>query len=244
MPGDVGDRRHQRDVGAADVVARVAGGHRRDHQLRHADRQRPHRRASRSPCCPSRPRRARRRCGPRRTAAARAPRPPSAIAPTAVAAVGQRAEVGARLGGDLLARDVGLAAARRAAACRRRPRARRRRPARAARAGTRTPRPSCRACRSAGRSAISGTSTASRAPCSRRAQHRVADLGRAVAVLERRPVRRHVAVVADRGQQVVELVHERVLPADRCGPAATSAPRTGGRPRTRARCGSPALPSE
>ena len=48
-----------------------------------------------------------------------------------------------------------------------------------------------------------------------RAQHRVAHLGGAVAVLERGAVRRDVAVVADRRQQVVQLVHERVLPADR-----------------------------
>src|SRR4051812_7943275 len=47
-----------------------------------------------------------------------------------------------------------------------------------------------------------------------RAQHRVADLGSAVAVLERRAVRGDVGVVADRTQEVVDLVDERVLPAD------------------------------
>src|SRR5215207_5341809 len=47
-----------------------------------------------------------------------------------------------------------------------------------------------------------------------RPQHRVADLRRAVAVLQRRPVRRDVGVVPDRREQVVQLVHERVLPAD------------------------------
>jgi hypothetical protein len=41
--GHVGDRRHHRHVDPADVVARVSGGHRRDHQLGHADRQRLHR---------------------------------------------------------------------------------------------------------------------------------------------------------------------------------------------------------
>src|SRR5919197_3708405 len=46
------------------------------------------------------------------------------------------------------------------------------------------------------------------------AQDRVAHLGRAGAVLERGAVGRDVGVVADRGQQVVDLVHERVLPAD------------------------------
>ena len=56
--------------------------------------------------------------------------------------------------------------------------------------------------------------TVSRAPDSRRAHDRVAHLGGAVAVLERGAVRGDVAVVADRGQQVVELVHEGVLPAD------------------------------
>src|SRR5918999_2700217 len=45
-------------------------------------------------------------------------------------------------------------------------------------------------------------------------EHRVADLGGAVAVLERGTVRGHVAVVPDRGQEVVQLVHEGVLPAD------------------------------
>src|ERR1700741_5036866 len=48
----------------------------------------------------------------------------------------------------------------------------------------------------------------------RRAQHRVADLGGATAVLQRGAVRSDVAVVADRGQQVVQLVDEAVLPAD------------------------------
>ena len=57
-------------------------------------------------------------------------------------------------------------------------------------------------------------STVSRAPGLGGAQHRVADLGGAVAVLERRAVRRDVGVVADRRQEVVDLVHERVLPAD------------------------------
>ena len=44
-----------------------------------------------------------------------------------------------------------------------------------------------------------------------RANDRVAHLGRAVAVLERRPVGRDVAVLGDRRQEVVELVNERVL---------------------------------
>src|SRR5687768_15306489 len=48
----------------------------------------------------------------------------------------------------------------------------------------------------------------------RGSQHRVADLGGAVAVLERGAVRPDLAVVADGGQQVVQLVDEGVLPAD------------------------------
>src|SRR4051794_27612808 len=46
-----------------------------------------------------------------------------------------------------------------------------------------------------------------------RPQHRVADLRGAVAVLHRRAVRGDVGVVADRGQEVVDLVDEGVLPA-------------------------------
>ena len=42
QPGDVGDRGHHHDVGDADVGRDVAGGERRDHQLRHAERQRAH----------------------------------------------------------------------------------------------------------------------------------------------------------------------------------------------------------
>src|SRR5918992_2669278 len=45
-------------------------------------------------------------------------------------------------------------------------------------------------------------------------EHRVAHLGGAVAVLERRAVRRNVAVVPDGGHEVVQLVDEGVLPAD------------------------------
>src|SRR4029453_220665 len=48
----------------------------------------------------------------------------------------------------------------------------------------------------------------------RRADDRVRDLGCAVAVLERRPVWRHVRAVGDRRQEVVELVDERLAPAD------------------------------
>ena len=47
-----------------------------------------------------------------------------------------------------------------------------------------------------------------------RADDRVADLGRAIPVLEGRTVRRDVAVAGDRGEQVVDLVDEGVLPAD------------------------------
>src|SRR4051812_6249590 len=46
------------------------------------------------------------------------------------------------------------------------------------------------------------------------AQHRVADLGGAIAVLERRAMRRDVRVLADRREEVVDLVDEGVLPAD------------------------------
>jgi hypothetical protein len=62
-----------------------------------------------------------------------------------------------------------------------------------------------------------------------RAQHGVADLRGAIAVFERRPVRRDVAVVADRGQEVVQPGARRCAPSRSCAPAATSAPRTGGR---------------
>src|SRR5918999_3303332 len=48
----------------------------------------------------------------------------------------------------------------------------------------------------------------------RRPEHCVAHLGGAVAVLERRAVRGHVAVVPDGGEEVVQLVHEGVLPPD------------------------------
>src|SRR5258708_272576 len=51
-------------------------------------------------------------------------------------------------------------------------------------------------------------------PALRRAHDRVTDLGRAVAVLERRTVRGDVTVRGDRVQHVMELVHERVAPAD------------------------------
>src|SRR6476620_8502544 len=47
-----------------------------------------------------------------------------------------------------------------------------------------------------------------------RADDRVADLGCAVAVLERGAVGGDVRVVGDRPEQMVELVHERVAPAD------------------------------
>src|SRR6478735_2567249 len=46
------------------------------------------------------------------------------------------------------------------------------------------------------------------------AQHRVADLRGAVAVLEGRAVRPDLRVLADRREEVVDLVDERVLPAD------------------------------
>src|SRR6476661_2020820 len=47
-----------------------------------------------------------------------------------------------------------------------------------------------------------------------RADDRVADLGGAIAVFERRPVRRDVGVVRDRLEHVVQLVDEGVAPAD------------------------------
>src|SRR5262245_57885073 len=47
-----------------------------------------------------------------------------------------------------------------------------------------------------------------------RADDRVADLCRPIAVLEGGAVRRDVGIVGDRPEQVVELVHERVAPAD------------------------------
>src|SRR5665647_3784050 len=46
------------------------------------------------------------------------------------------------------------------------------------------------------------------------ADDRVAHLGGAVAVLERRAVRSDIGVLDDRGQEVVDLVDEGVLPAD------------------------------
>ena len=69
----------------------------------------------------------------------------------AVAGLRQRREVDAGRRGDLLARDVGLAAVRRPERSPRRPRARRRRRAGGGRAGRRTRPPSCRASRRAGR---------------------------------------------------------------------------------------------
>src|SRR5262245_64889848 len=47
-----------------------------------------------------------------------------------------------------------------------------------------------------------------------RAQDRVGHLGAAVAVFERRSVRRHVVLPRDRLEHVTELVDERVAPAD------------------------------
>ena len=44
--GNVDDRGHHRHVGDADIGADVAGGERRQHQFRDADRQRPHRRGA------------------------------------------------------------------------------------------------------------------------------------------------------------------------------------------------------
>src|SRR5687767_6014217 len=52
------------------------------------------------------------------------------------------------------------------------------------------------------------------APALPRADDRVADLGGSVAVLERRAVRSDVRVVGDGGEEVVQLVDERVAPAD------------------------------
>src|SRR5512133_2340558 len=46
------------------------------------------------------------------------------------------------------------------------------------------------------------------------AQDRVADFRSAIAVLERRTQRGGLRVLRDRPQQVMDLVHERVLPAD------------------------------
>src|SRR5207248_2778774 len=48
----------------------------------------------------------------------------------------------------------------------------------------------------------------------RRADDRVADLGGAVAVLEGGAVRRNLVLSRDRPEEVVQLVHERVAPAD------------------------------
>src|SRR2546423_7180836 len=47
-----------------------------------------------------------------------------------------------------------------------------------------------------------------------RSHDRLADLRRAIAVLERRAVRCDVAVVGDRAQEVMHLVHERIAPSD------------------------------
>src|SRR3954451_21624731 len=47
-----------------------------------------------------------------------------------------------------------------------------------------------------------------------RAYDRLADLRRAIAVLERRAVRCDVAVLGDRAQEVMHLVHERIPPSD------------------------------
>src|SRR3954463_9121306 len=47
-----------------------------------------------------------------------------------------------------------------------------------------------------------------------RAHDRLADLRRAIAVLERRAVRCDVAVLGDRAQEVMHLVHERISPSD------------------------------
>ncbi len=94
------------DVGRADVRARVAGGDRRDHQLRHADRQRAH------------------RLGDERRSPPEPPSPSDAVEPAlgvqaphdlrgaarhrldggaAVAGGGERVDVGAGRRGDLLA---------------------------------------------------------------------------------------------------------------------------------------------
>src|SRR5207302_1873029 len=47
-----------------------------------------------------------------------------------------------------------------------------------------------------------------------RAQDRVTHLGRPIAILEVRAIRPYVSAGGDRLQKVVDLVHERVLPAD------------------------------
>ena len=115
MPGDVGDRRHQRDVGrrrrsracrpAATVETISLGtptGSARIAAVAIAVLPEPPAAStpSKRPSACSRARERRGRVGHR---------------PDRGAAVGQRAEVGAGLARDLLARDVGLAAARRAA---------------------------------------------------------------------------------------------------------------------------------
>ncbi len=137
------------DVDGADVRPRVAGGDRRDDQLRHADRQRAHRLARRSTSRPSRRGRGSRRAAPPRAADAPPPRrraPSPSIAAPRSPRGHEPGDVDAARLRDLVARDVGRR--------QRLPRIpastqqRRRRRARAAgRAGTRTRRPSCRACR-------------------------------------------------------------------------------------------------
>ena len=116
-PGHVGHRRHQADVGTADVVARVAGRDGGDHQLGHADRQRLHRgrrdRRVARPAGGQDPVEAALAVQPRRQRGGRVRHRAHRGA-----AVGQRAEVRAGLARDLLARDVGRAAARRPAGAR------------------------------------------------------------------------------------------------------------------------------
>ena len=145
--GDVGDRGHQRHVGAADVVARVAA---RPSSRPSASARRPAARASRrsrSRCCPTRPRRARRRCAPPRTGAPPAPPrpPPSRTRP-------RRGRSAKPTPGTISSRAMsGSDAVRRPAGARVGQQHRRRRPAAAASAGTPAPRPWCPGSRSAGR---------------------------------------------------------------------------------------------
>ena len=190
--GDVRDRRHHRHVRPADVVARLARGHRRDHQLRHPDRQRAHRRRGDRRVRPTRRPRAPHGCRPspyrRRVSAAAAPAIAAIAAPRSPAAPSAATST-RRLGADLLARDVG------------RPRRRLERPDVASSASTPAWRRRSRRKPSSSPLVSSvPTSRTVRAPSSvgdrltpallRGPQHRVADLGGPVAVLEGRAVRR------------------------------------------------------
>ena len=139
-PRDVDDGVHHRHVDGADVGARVAGGHRRDHQLRDADRQRAHR--------------LRRDRGSAGAAEREDPVQPALLVQAPddlLRAARHRLDGGAAVA--VLRRSRPRRARRRArSAARSRPRRRAgpRRPARAAdRAGRRTRGPSCRASREA-----------------------------------------------------------------------------------------------